>query len=189
VDIDLPVSFSEDQALLTTDIPQEQDVFVAIGADISADTYAILVDLDNASGYFKHESGNHINITSAFLLVDRDANATGSVRVGVITRIDDTDADIEFVQGITFDKSNDRFLLRDRQYSPSRIDCSTLSGTLRKTLTNFVETGVSAVNTLTAIMSPAGSATVTPGLGDLIIQYLRGAGTYNASVSVTYHTA
>ena len=182
-----PISGSSDNEVFVTETERERDVFVAIQrANINADNYSALIDLSDTTN-FPHDRVGRVDITNAYFSIDRDSSATGSARIGVITRIDGTDADVFYVAGVTFEKSDERNIIRDRKYSPSQLKCSVVDGSLNRILTGFSETGITAINTGVALDSPIGSATVTPAVGDIVVVCKRGAGTFNASVSVTYH--
>lgn len=105
------------------------------------------------------------------------------MRFGVITRIDGTSADIAYVQGVSFEKSADRRIVRDREFA-TPIKLGQSGGNLTKAVTGVLATNITAVNTATPLSSPLG--TVTPAVGDLIAQYERTAGSYDASIAGFY---
>lgn len=150
--------------------------------DVDATEYRIIVDLsDNVT--FPHYDIGGIELYASYLQVDKDVSGRSAVRLGVITRIDGTDADIAFVQGVSFDKSADRRIVRDRDFRvPIKLGQS--GGALTKAVTGVVTTGITAVNTGATLSSPLGS--VTPAVGDLIAQYEHAAGTFDASIAGFY---
>lgn len=183
----LPVSASNENEILTTTTERELDVFVGRPeSNVTASKYAILIDLTDTTG-FPHTETGRIDITATYFLIDRNASAQGYVRLGLITRIDGTDADIDYFSGVTFNNASDRTIVRDRRFSPSQLKMSVSGGAPTGFVTGFQETNVTAVNTGTALDSPLGTATVTPAVGDIVIAYGHTAGSYNASVSATYH--
>lgn len=182
----LPSSASDDNEVLTTVTERERDVFAALQlTDVSASGYAGLIDLSDTTTW-PHDRTGRIDITSTNFSIDRNSTATGFVRVGVITRVDETDADVAYVSGITFEKSDDRQIIRDRRYSPSQLKCGVVDGALTRILSDFTAENVTAINTGGTLTGPGGN-TFTPAVGDIIVGYGRTAGSYNASVSVTYH--
>lgn len=182
-----PSSASEDGELLITEAERERDVFVSyMFTAVSADSYAILVDLSDTTN-FPHDRTGRVDVTNSYILVDRDANAVGAARFGVITRINGTNADIAYVAGVTFEKSAERFIVRDRKYSPSQLKCGVEDGALNRILTSTVETNIAAINTATPLDSALGTATVTPAVGDIIMKCTRSAGTFGASFAIFYH--
>lgn len=181
-----PASGSDDNEILTTVTERERSVFAAVSSgDISATAYAGFIDLSNTTG-LPHERDGRIDLCAVYISVDRDSTATGSVRIGVITRIDGTDADIEYVQGVTFEKSNERTIVRDRVFSPNQLKCGVESGALNRVASQFTETGVTAVNT-GGTLTDANGNTFTPAVGDMIVKYTRSAGVYSSAVSCFYH--
>ena len=158
--------------------------FVAYsGADIAANTYAILVDLSDKAT-FPHRDTGSIDLYSSFLFVDKPSNTVGAVQLGVITRIDGTSADISYIQGVSFSGTSERQINRDRILThPIRLGQS--GGQLTQVATLFRATNVAAVNTATPLPTPLG--TTTPAVGDLIILFaFTAGGAYTAAVSAQY---
>lgn len=184
----LPTSASEDNEILVTVTEQERDVHMAVqGADISADTYMMLIDLDDTTN-FPHDRTGSVDLTNTYFGLDRGASATGFVRIGVITRIDGTSADVSYVAGVTFQKTDARSIFRDRKYSPSQMRCLVEGGKLAKVATSFIETNDVNLNTGVALETHMDGLTVTPDVGDVIVKFgFSGTGTYTASASVFYH--
>jgi hypothetical protein len=181
-----PASGSDDNEILTTVTERERSVFAAVSSgDITSTTYAGFIDLSNTTG-MPHERDGRIDLCAVYLTADRDQNATGAVQLGVITRIDGTNCDIEYVQGISFEKSDERTITRDRIFSPNQLKCGVVSGALNKVASQFTETNVTAINTGGTLTDAHGN-TFTPAVGDLIVKYSRTAGTYSAAVSCFYH--
>lgn len=163
---------------------RDEPKFIAYsGTSISTTTYAMIVDLSDVSA-FPHNDTGRIDLYSTFILVDKASNTAGSVRLGVITRIDGTDADVSLVQGVSFSNTSERSISRDRIFThPLRLGQS--GGELTSVLTGFKLENIAAINTGTTLSSPAG--TRTPALGDVVIQFSHtSGGAYNASVSMQY---
>lgn len=181
-----PASGSDDNEILTTVTERERSVFAAVSSgDISATAYVGFIDLSNTTD-LPHSRDGRIDLCAVYISVDRNSTAAGQVQLGVITRIDGTDCDIEYVQGIGFEKSDDRFLTRDRVFSPNQLKCGVVGGTLNRVASQFAETGVTAINT-GGTLTDAGGNTFTPAVGDLVVKWSRTAGTYSAAVSCFYH--
>ncbi len=181
-----PASGSDDNEILTTVTERERSVFAAVSSgDISATAYAGFIDLSNTTG-MPHTRDGRIDLCAVYISIDRNSTAAGAVQLGVITRIDGTDCDIEYVQGVSFEKSDERTIVRDRLFSPNQLKCGVVSGALNKVASQFTETGVTAINTGGTLTDAHGN-TFTPAVGDLIVKYTRSAGTYSAAVSCFYH--
>lgn len=153
---------------------------------VSSTGWKMLVDLSDRATFPHHFTGR-IDISSAFFFVDKGANTVGVVQLGVITRVDGTDADVEFIQGINFSGSSDRTIVRDRIFA-TPLRCGQSGGSLTDAATGFVETGITAINTGTTLATPLGTA--TPAVGDLVVKYGYTSGaSYTAAVSVQYATS
>lgn len=164
---------------------RDKPVFVAYSSgtlSVSGDVYAILVDLSDTTTWPHNESGS-VDLWSSFLFVDKSASGAGQVQLGVITRIDGTDADISYIQGVSFNNASDNQINRDRiLVAPIRLAQS--GGNLTSAATLFKATNVAAVNTATPLASPLGS--VTPAVGDLVVRFALTAGSFSAAVSAQY---
>lgn len=182
-----PASSSPDGEILTTVTERERDAFAGlVVSNITATQYQILVDLSDTTN-FPHDRTGRIDITNTFFSIDRDNTATGAVRIGVITRVDETNADVAFVSGVTFEKSDAQQIVRDRKYSPSQLKCEVVDGALTRIISNVSTDDITAINTGTPLASPRGSGTVTPAVGDIVAAFIRSAGSFNAGVSIMYH--
>jgi hypothetical protein len=153
---------------------------------ISTTTWRGLVDLSDRTNYPHHFTGR-IDLYSAFFFVQKGSNTVGAVQMGIITRIDGTDADVEFVQGVSFDNSSSNVVTRDRIFD-TPIRCGQTGGSLNDVTTGFAETGITALNTGITITGPEGS--FTPAVGDLVVKYGYTSGTaYTAAASCQYATS
>ena len=162
---------------------RDEPVYVPLlFSGITSTQYFGLVDLSDRDT-FPHSEVGRIDLHATYFQVDRDTSGAGSVRLGVITRIDGTDADIAYVAGVTFEKSSDRRLNRDRDFRhPIKLGQS--GGALTKALAVVVENDVN-INTSGTVTGPNG-ITWTPAVGDLIVRCERTAGAYYGSVSIQY---
>lgn len=181
-----PAAASPDGELLITETERERDVWVNYGkSNVQSSGYVLLIDKsDNVN--WPHDELGRIDLTSVSLSVDRENNSVGYWRIGVITRIDGTNADVRYVRGITFAKSDERAIIRDRRESPTQIKLSIVDGELTRILTNFKEDDVAALNTATPIESVTGTNTI-PGLGDVIAAYSVSTAQSNLATSISYH--
>jgi len=148
-----PASSSDDNELLVTVTERERNLFAAVAVqDVTASGFRWLIDLS------AQDRVGRVDLTNVYISVDRDSTATGRVRIGVITRVDGTNADVVYFQGVNFAKSDDRTILRDRNFSPSQIKCGVVAGETTR-IKSVKETSI------------AGSA-----------------GSYNFAVSTFYHS-
>lgn len=175
--------------LWITETERENNVFVQYTAAYSADTYVILVSKDNVLWPHKiqGQNGDRIDVTAIYYAIDLVANTSASVRLGVITRIDGTNADIKYVIGIPFEAGATKAIIVESLMgiqSQVKLDFDA-NGVLQHGLSNLSEDDVAAVNTGAALPSPGGN--ITPGLGDVILKYDHTAGSSTFGVFLFYH--
>jgi hypothetical protein len=184
---------TEDGEAWSTVTERESDVFSQYSETaIAATKYIVLIDVDNVA--FPHiiqgQGQNRIDITSLYVALDAATNTNGILNIGVISRIDGTDADMWYMLGVPFLATTTQFVLSLRGVpSQVKLDLGGASGTqLLHGITNNEETSIAAVNTATLLDSPQGSASVTPDVGDVIckLQHVSG-GAFNVGLFVFYH--
>lgn len=181
---------TEDGEVWTTVTERENDVFSQYSeTGIDATKYIILIDKDNTS--FPHllqgQGQNRIDIGSMYIALDAAVNTNGILSIGVINRIDGTNADMWYMLGIPFLATTTQFVLSLRG-TPSQVKLD-LSGTqLLHGVTNNSESDIAAVNTATLLDSPLGASTVIPAVGDVIckLEHVSG-GAYNIGMFAFYH--
>lgn len=180
------VAITDDGELFITETERELNVYVNHSVtNHSASSYAALIDLSDTTN-FPHDEAGRLDLSAIYISVDRDSTGTGLIRVGVVKAINGTSATIGWFMGLNFDKSNEQHITRDRIWTPSQLKCDVVAGATPHMLVTTVS-GITAINTATALDSPRGAATVTPAVGDIVIEYNRTAGSYNASVGCFYH--
>ena len=184
-----PYSASPTGELLVTTTEQEKNVFAAAGRTVSTTgtEWSCVVDLSDVDGYGHAESG-YLAITHVVVTIDKSTNARGSVALGVITRINGTDADVTLFAGVPFSNSDAQRLALDRNYAPSQIKTLVSNGTTPYINTTGKLTGVEELNTGILLDSKDGTEQVTPAVGDLVARYDLSAGTTaTGAVQVLYH--
>lgn len=153
---------------------------------INATEWHMLVDLSDRA-QFPHNHVGRVDLHSVFIFVDKGGQTNGAVQLGVVLRVDGTDAKVGFVQGVSFDNSSERTFSRDRVFN-TPILCGQASEMLTQVATSFIEDGITAVNTATPLVSPFGTA--TPQVGDLLVRFQYTSGqNYTAAVSAQYSTS
>jgi hypothetical protein len=119
--------------------------------------------------------------------LDAAVNTNGIFSIGVISRIDGTNADIWYMLGIPFLATTNQFVVSLRGV-PSQVKLDLVGGVLQHGITNNRETDVAAVNTATLLDSPLGASTVTPAVGDVIAKLTHSAGgSFNIGMFIFYH--
>jgi len=181
-----PVEITANNELRVTETEKERNTWVHyVATGIAAVTYAILIDLSDTTN-FPHDRTGRIDLSTLGIQVEGDATSDGNIKIGVITRIDGTDADISFAGSTLFSRVAGQHINLGRSISPSQLKMGVTAGNLDQGITNDTEASVVAVNTGLTLDSPNGS--ITPGLGDIIIKFAHEAGTFDAQISTLYHS-
>lgn len=163
----IPVPVTAAGELFVQSAAAENDLHgVYQNASFTADTWKILVDLSDTSGFFHTETGA-VHMSSFKVAIDPGSNSVGAVRIGVITAIDGTDADISYLFSAPFGKNPAR-ILSDNNFNPSTLKFNVSGGALTKAVTDITETTTS-VNTGGTLTTPIGTA--TPAVGDVIVKF------------------
>jgi len=149
---------------------------------IGATEYSVIVDLSDTTN-FPHTSTGRIDISWLKAEIEKaSSTAVGEVELGVITRIDGTDADIDYLWGLKFLKGTTIQFGEIINYAPSQLKFAA-----SKYITNVSESNVAAVNTGASLDSPFGN--ISPGLGDVVVKQTWVSGTaYDFDLEMMYHS-
>jgi len=180
-DYDARVTSDGEVAVTSTERERNNSIHY-VNLAIAADEYSILVDLSDTTN-FPHDQTGRIDISLIKIEIEKSAtNVIGEVLIGVITRIDGTDADIDYLTGIKFLKAGDQLIQGNINYAPSQLKFAA-----GRYLTNQTEAAVAAVNTGASLDSAFGS--ISPGLGDIVIkQAYTSGGNYDFDIEIMYHS-
>ncbi len=183
------VKVTSDGEMATTATERERNVMLKLARSaVSSTVYVALIDLSDTTN-FPHDSTGRIDVSWIRGVIDKSTASRGTVSVGVITRIDGTDADISYLTSFPFENNGETKIIIEFNVSPSQIKFGTSSGNLHQSITDDVETSVVAVNTGLTLDSVRGAGTVTPAVGDIILKAAHTAGgAYNATVELLYHS-
>lgn len=156
---------------------------------IAASTYFLLIDLDGAS--YKHDLARaFLKVGSIVSQATKDkSGAKWRTRVGLILRIDGTDADIGWVSVGLLDLRDSSRFTQDKSETgifPLLLDLQHAAGAYDK-IASAPETGIAAVNTGVTLEDAFG-ANVTPAVGDLVlyVEQISGTGVCEANYNVGY---
>ena len=179
------VRVTEDGELVVAQTPQERNAYVAMAVnDTNTTGHRLFIDLSDTTTY-PHNFTGRVDFSTTYITVDRDTSATGRVRLGVIGSINGTSANVFYFAGIAFEKSDDRHLVRDRNYSPSQIKTGISGGLPNNMAVNAIN--VTAINTGVTLTDAYGNSK-TPAVGDIVFSYIRDAGNFTTTASALYHT-
>lgn len=155
---------------------------------VTSTTYAVLVDLSDTTNWPHNETGYvDISTTESQVVITSAQGANGSLRLGVITRIDGVDADIVWADCSHFSKSGSEQIDRSFNYSPSQIRFEISGGSLTQMVSNEVSLNVAAINTGITLESSAGIS-VTPAVGDVVLGMTVSSGTVTFVYDIMYHS-
>lgn len=185
------VKVSDDGEIATTVTERERNNFVHIvQQDIASPTeaYLIAADLSDTTNW-PHEDTGRIDVSTigSLIHIPSVAGAEGTVRLGVITRIDGTDADIAWCACMLYSKSSAADLIRDFNFAPSQLKLGVDgSGNLTHIVSAVRSLNVAAVNTGTPLPNALGTTTI-PAVGDAVILLEVTAGIASFILDMMYH--
>jgi hypothetical protein len=105
----------------------------------------------------------------------------------VITRVDETDADVAIIAASSFVENDTPSIFQVFNFAPSQLKCSVESGSLTRIKTAETATGVTAINTSGGDLNFDGE-TFTPAVGDLVARMITTAnGDLAFGVLIGYH--
>lgn len=180
---------TSDGELAVTSTERERNVYAVYHDDTigTGDTDFVLVDKDDTVN-FPHNNTGRIDVSTVNLhLSHAGGNPDGEFIMGVITRIDTVDADICWAFGLDFNLPANSDIREDFNFAPSQLKFEVDSGDTTRIITNYKSLNDSAFNTLTAMPSPRGAATVIPAVGDVVCRNTNNAGTMRLFVGIMYH--
>jgi len=188
--VSIGAELTSDGELWTTVTERENDVFAVYSATFNSDTYVILVDRDNPlwPHRIQGQGTSRMDITSIYYSLDLGANTQGQLLLGVITRINGANADIDYFAGLPFiNGATQEDRVESLRGVPSQVKLDLNGNSMLHGISNLAETNVAAVNTGANLDSPAGAGSVTPARGDLIMKYGHTGGSATVSIFVFYH--
>ena len=165
-------------------VEMEQTILAAVNG---TPDYFMLIDLSNASGDYKHTltgSIQCVNLTAAFSKLR--ANDVWTMDIGVILRIDATDADIGFLAAgsLVLDSTIVFNIKGSHGNYPVIVNLDETSGDFSDIATNLTELNDANVNAVGTIPDIGGVAQ-TPAVGDIVLRMLRTTGNDDATSVVT----
>lgn len=185
----LGVTVTPDGEVLTTTSAQENCALASMSeSGITAPKWAVLFDKSDIVNW-PHRTDDFARIAYATLQVDKVPSTKGRLILGVVTRIDNTSADITLIRGLVFGNSEADFITRSENFSQSVIRTDVQNNTTRYIITSTRLLNVTSVNSLTTLDSARGPLTVVPAVGDLVVFYDHtSGGAWTGAVSILYTT-
>lgn len=187
--IDYRTSFAStpDAEMYTTVTEREIGVWAGLsGSQASTGTtYHGLVDLSDTVNW-PHDETGRLDFTLLRVSIDKANAARGAISLGIITRINATNADIVYIDGVGFLENDASFLQFMNNISPMQLKTN-IDGSfnLSRVKTTTKEVNVTAVNT--GITLPPFN--FTPAVGDCIARVVTTTGgTLNYGIGICYHS-
>ncbi len=180
---------TDDGEIFITNTEREYNVRCSLSGtqDVIATNYYGFIDLSDTVNW-PHIGTSRLDFTSFSLNVDKATSAKGSVAIGIITRIDGTDADVVYILGIGFTQNGSENIFVIQNFSPSQIKTNVTGGKLAQVKTNTVQLNIAAINTGTPLAFGPGGATFIPAVGDAILTIITTTGgTLSWGLATDYH--
>lgn len=184
------VKFTSDGELWTTETERENNVHVLMdgGRTTAGTSWYGLIDISDTNGW-PHDFAGPVHVSVIYLNLDKAAAARGTLAVGTITRIDGTNADVEFFSGISFTENDSSSINEAANIAPTQLKTNLAGNTLRDFKTSIKATNVTALNTGTTVQFGSAGPTFTPALGDIVVRLITTtAGNVNFIAGFAYHT-
>lgn len=156
---------------------------------VAASTYIGMIDLDDGGGDYLHSGSSSIKfVAAAGSLIKSSVGAQWQTQIGVITRVDGTDADVTWLDtasNFALDTSKVEHVKEISVSTP--FDLNVVAGVLEKLAGGFKQTNIAGINTTTGLINVEGNA-MTPAVGDMVLEILQvsGGGTAIVHYSVRY---
>ena len=153
---------------------------------VLSNNYSILVDLDDTVS-FPHSFTGSIDIDHLSMSVKFLTNtAEAYIKIGVITRVDATDADISWLIVKHFASQSSKDSINIFEDYTKSIPFHQSAGSVVDAVTNDNDFNNIEVSTLISIPSPVGN--ILPAVGDVICKAEYFADGYDYTVSCAYHS-
>lgn len=181
---------SPDGEHFTTNTEREFNTRCALsGVQNTATTsYYGFIDLSDTINW-PHDNTDRIDFSYIAVAIDKATSARGSLSIGIITRVNATDADITYIAGATFEQNDNPSFLAIANFSPSQMKCQVVGGALAHVKTNTISLNVTAINTGVPLLFGPGGAGFIPAVGDAVIRIITSTGgALTWGINVFYHT-
>ena len=185
------VNITSSNELLTNTLASNRSMVVHTRQNVGTDTtWYMLVDLSDTSGW-PHSETTGVVIDCIKVSVIAGASSTGTLDVGVVTRVDGTDGDVTFVihddwVGESGGGAGQSVFENSTNFSSSGLNATVTGGNLDRMLSSQKVSNDSAINTLTSL---TGVGSAEPGVGDLVFR-IENSNESGVDVAVTlnYHS-
>lgn len=178
--------FTPDNEMYVTETERETNVAVSLaGSQAVADTrFYGLIDISDTVNW-PHNKEGFVHVSFIRLTTDKAPSARGTIAIGIITRIDATNADVSYVSNLSFLENDSVSSSVVANLSPSQLKLNVENGTLK-----YTKAGVSETTALLQSDTPLSYAfTFTPAVGDIVMKIVTTTGgALNWTAGLLYHT-
>lgn len=184
------VKFTNDGEMWTTATERENNVHVLMngGRTTAGTTWYGLIDISDTTNW-PHSVAGPVHVSVIYLNMDKAGSARGILQVGVVKRIDGTNADVDFFSGISFVENDSSSINEVANLAPTQLKTNLEGGNLRDFKTSVQEANITAINTGTPLAFGTAGASFTPAVGDIVIKLVTTtAGNVNFFTGFAYHT-
>lgn len=190
VDLLESIKFTDDGEMWTTATERENNVHVLMdgGRTTAGTTWYGLIDISDTVNW-PHAVEGPVHVSVIYLNLDKAGSARGTLKAGVIKRIDGTNADVDFFSGISFIENDSASVNEFANIAPTQLKTNLVGGGLRDFKTSLQDINVTAINTGATLPFGTAGVTFTPAVGDIVIKLLTTtAGNVNFVAGFAYHT-
>ena len=161
--------------------------------DVTVSTSAIVYDQSDTTNFPPHLATDHPVLISVRVAVDKVAASTGTFKLGVVTRADATNGDIEWFYSLDFDRDIVGTSIRDfMPLSPGGTRVYVSADNVTPYLFSSEKTMASTVYQTDVPLNTLTGTSVAPGRGDIVGRFdVVGNGTTTALdivVEIYYYT-
>lgn len=145
------------------------EIHYVLAGDITViSTATILIDLSDTSN-FPHKQTTSIDISYLKITVEKVRASSGTIKVGVVTRVDATNADVSFFASVIFATTTATRIEKELAISPSTIRTRIKNGAPLFFVTNDSSTSDTLFQTDFPLATGAGGL-ATPEVGDIVVK-------------------
>lgn len=176
------------ELLTNTQASNRKSRAVYSAAAVAATAYVVMVDVSDTTN-FPHSQTGQINVDHFSASVSfASGTAKAVVSLGIITRIDGTNADISYLISdvVGVQSANDSMEIT-HNYQPSAVVFKQSGGSLVGAVTSVVDNAVAAVNTGASLASSRG-VIITPALGDVVLKLEYDNDNFDVTAAILYHS-
>lgn len=151
-------------------------------SNLVTSTSAVLVDLSDTVNY-PHRQTGAINVSSVRIDMGKVAATTGTLKIGVVTKVDTSSGSITWFFGHSFDRDiTGTHITENSNYSDVSVRTRVVAGSCTYIVSNDKDTNSTVFQTDVNLPTTFGTDTA-PGVGDIVFKYTAN-GTTAADINI-----